>query len=395
MIALEVGREVGAELERVRALGREYLRPLGIEADRKREPVAADHPFFATVWRLGVGAPIGAEGGAPEAGPRAAARRGVLLAEEMAYWDRGMSVAMPGLGLGGPPVFAMGTPAQKARFLAPFRDRERPHWAAFAMTEPGAGSDVAAIRTAAVRDGDSWILNGAKTFISNAMRADWIVVWATVDRSAGRAGHRAFVVERGTPGVEDMRYEHKMGLIAYESSSFVLRDCRVPAANLLGGEAHYAGRAGFKGAMKSFNATRPAIAAMAVGIARAAFDAARDFAREHYALDRATPHVQRVRDKLARIARKVEVARLLCWRAAHLADLEQPNEIEASMAKAFAAAIGQEAAGLAVEIVGDAGVTNEAYVEKLYRDVKAMDIVEGTGQIQHLVMARRLVGLPS
>src|SRR6266481_4528018 len=255
-------------------------------------------------------------------------------------------------------------------------------------------SDVAAIQTTAVRAGDAWVLNGAKTFISNSMRADWIVVWATVDRSAGRAGHRAFVVERGTPGLEDMRYEHKMGLIAYESSSFTLRDCRVPAANLLGGERHYAERAGFKGAMKSFNATRPAIAAMAVGIARAAYDASRDFARAHYTLERAIPRYQRVREKLARMARKIEAGRLLCWRAAYLADLEQPNEIEASMAKAFAAGMAQEATGLAVEILGDAGVTADAYVEKLYRDVKAMDIVEGTGQIQRIVIARRLVGLP-
>jgi acyl-CoA dehydrogenase len=262
------------------------------------------------------------------------------------------------------------------------------------MTEPGAGSDVAAIQTTAVRDGDAWVLNGAKTFISNSMRADWIVVWATVDKSLGRGGHRAFVVERGTPGLEDMRYEHKMGLIAYESSSFTLRDCRVPALHLLGGEAHYAGRAGFKGAMKSFNATRPAIAVMAIGIARAAYDAAREFARTHYELDRPLPRYQRYREKLARMARKIEVGRMLCWRAAWMADHEQPNEIEASMAKAFCPAIAQEAASLAVEILGDAGVATEHHVEKLYRDVKAMDIVEGTGQIQRLVMARRLLGLP-
>jgi acyl-CoA dehydrogenase len=238
------------------------------------------------------------------------------------------------------------------------------------------------------------VLNGAKTFISNSMRADWIVVWATVDKSLGRGGHRAFIVEHDTPGLEDLRFEHKMGLIAYESSSFTLRDCRVPALHLLGGEAYYAGRAGFKGAMKSFNTTRPAIAVMAIGIARAAYDAARDFARANYALDRPIPRYQRTREKLARMARKIEIGRLLCWRAAYLADLEQPNEIEASMAKAFAPGIAQEAASLAVEILGDAGVVNDYYVEKLYRDVKAMDIVEGTGQIQRIVMARRLVGLP-
>jgi len=391
MIDLAIGAELDARLADVRRLGREHLRPLGIEADRNDAPVPPDHPFFATAWHMGLGQPLGVEDRAATRGPRTAARRGVVVAEEMAYWDRGMSVAMPGLGLGGPPLFGMGTPEQKERFIAPFHDRERPHWAAFAMTEPDAGSDVAAIRTTAVRDGDGWVLNGAKTFISNAMRADWIVVWATVDRSAGRAGHRAFVVESGTPGLEDMRHEHKMGLVAYESSSFTLRDCRVPALNLLGGERHYAERAGFKGAMRSFNATRPAIAAMAIGIARAAYDVARDHVRAH--ADH--PRAPRMREKLARMARKIEVGRLLCWRAADLADAERPNEVEASMAKAFAAGIAQEATGLAVEVLGDAGVTSDGYVEKLYRDVKAMDIVEGTGQLQRIVMARRLVGLPA
>src|SRR6266566_3339123 len=165
MLDLSIDRDLDARLDQVRRLGREHLRPLGVEER-------------------------------PASGPRTGARRGVVLAEEMSYWDRGMSVAMPGLGLGGPPLLGMGTPEQKERFLSPFRDRERPHWAAFAMTEPGAGSDVAAIQTTAVRAGDAWVLNGAKTFISNSMRADWIVVWATVDRSAGRAGHRAFVVAR-------------------------------------------------------------------------------------------------------------------------------------------------------------------------------------------------------
>jgi acyl-CoA dehydrogenase len=391
MIDLAIGAELDARLADVRRLGREHLRPLGIEADRNDAPVPPDHPFFATAWHMGLGQPLGVEDRPATRGLRTAARRGVVVAEEMAYWDRGMSVAMPGLGLGGPPLFGMGTPEQKERFIAPFHDRERPHWAAFAMTEPDAGSDVAAIRTTAVRDGDGWVLNGAKTFISNAMRADWIVVWATVDRSAGRAGHRAFVVERGTPGLEDMRHEHKMGLVAYESSSFTLRDCRVPALNLLGGERHYAERAGFKGAMRSFNATRPAIAAMAIGIARAAYDVARD----HVCAHADHPRAPRMREKLARMARKIEVGRLLCWRAADLADAERPNEVEASMAKAFAAGIAQEATGLAVEILGDAGVTSDGYVEKLYRDVKAMDIVEGTGQVQRIVMARRLVGLPA
>ena len=130
------------------------------------------------------------------------------------------------------------------------------------MTEPGAGSDVAAIKTSARKDGGDWILNGAKSFAAHASRAEWIVVWATIDASLGRDGHRAFVVEKGTPGLGEFSVERKMGLKAYESTSFTLQDCRVPAANLLGGEDYYARRAGFKGAMKSFNATRPLVAVM-------------------------------------------------------------------------------------------------------------------------------------
>jgi len=398
MLSFDPGPEMAAELERVRVLGREFLRPLGIEADLTGEAIPAAHPFFQKAWELGIGRVGPDDREAREdggSGERTAARRGVLVAEELAYWDRGAAVALPGPGLGAPPVRRMGTPEQQERFLGRFRDPSRPRWGAFAMTEPAAGSDVAGIRTSARRDGEGWVLSGAKTFISNAIRADWIVVWATVDPAAGRAGHRAFVVERGTPGLEDMRAEHKMGLIAYESASFTLRDCRVPSANLLGGEDHYRARAGFKGAMESFNATRPMIAVMAVGIARAAYDAARAFAREHYTLARPLPRHQRITAKLARMARKIEIARLLCWRAATLADVEQPNQIEASMAKAFAPAAAQEVTSLALEILGEAGVRQDRHVEKLYRDVKAMDIVEGTGQIQRIVIARRLVGYPA
>jgi len=396
VLSFEPGPEMADELGRARALGREFLRPLGIEADRRGEAIPAAHAFFQKAWELGIGR-LGsdAEDVRGDAGERTAARRGVLVAEELAYWDRGAAVALPGPGLGAPPVRRMGTPAQRVRFLGPFRDPARPRWGAFAMTEPTAGSDVAGIQTRARRTGDDWVLSGAKTFISNAIRADWIVVWATVDPGAGRAGHRAFVVERGTPGPEDMRAEHKMGLIAYESASFTLRDCRVPATNLLGGEEHYRARAGFKGAMESFNATRPMIAVMAVGIARAAYDAALAFAREHYTLTRPLPRHHRVTGMLARMARKIEVARLLCWRAATLADAERPNQVEASMAKAFAPAAAQEVTSLALDVLGEAGARRDRYVEKLYRDVKAMDIVEGTGQIQRIVIARRLVGYPA
>ncbi len=381
-------------LRQMGELGRTYMRPLGLEADRLGRPTPADDPFFKLLVQLGLGrtrwsAGRGAEPVSTRAPGGGGARSVVVLAEEMSYWDRGVAVSFPGPGLGEPPVLSMGTPEQQQRFLEPFRTPDRPRWAAFAMTEPGAGSDVAGIRTSARREGDFYVLNGAKSFAANASRADWIVVFATVDPSLGREGHRAFVVERGTPGLGDFQIEHKMGLKAYESTSFTLKNCRVPVANLLGGEEHYARRAGFKGAMQSFNATRPTIAAMAVGMGRAALDGTLGFAREHGLL-----RESRARDRLERIRRRLRAARLLCWRAAWLADLGRPNMLEASMAKAVAPAVALEAALFGMDLLGEVGGRGDHLVEKLFRDVKAMDIVEGTGQIQRIVMARQLVNLP-
>ena len=373
----------------VRRLGASQVRPLGLEADRLGRPVPPDHAFYRTLLELGLGRTRWTGDPKPRSQGPGNARANLCVVEEFSYWDRGVAASLPGPGLGEPPVLSMGTREQQERFLGPFQDPDRPRWASFAMTEPGAGSDVAGIRTGARKDGDDWILNGDKSFAANASRADWIVVFATVDPALGREGHRAFVVERGSAGLGDFKIEKKMGLKAYESTSFTLRDCRVPARNLLGGEERYARRAGFKGAMRTFNATRPTIAAMAVGMGRAALDAAFEFAREHERLSDV-----RVRDRLERMRRRLRVARLLCWRAAWLADHERPNMLEASMAKAVAPQVGLEAASLGMEIVGLVGGRGDHLIEKLFRDMKAMDIVEGTGQIQRIVMARQLVDLP-
>jgi len=391
---LAMDKATAKRVEGIRALGASQIRPLGLEADRLGRPTPPDHAFFELLLRAGQGrtrwtgeeAPASSE----DEGARVGSSRTVLcLAEEMSYWDRGVAVSFPGPGLGEPPLLSMGTLDQKQRFLGPFQDPDRPRWGSFAMTEPGAGSDVAAIATSARKDGDAWILNGAKSFAANASRADWIVVWATVNPKLGREGHRAFVVERGMKGLADFKVERKMGLKAYESTSFTMSDCRVPTANLIGGEEHYATRAGFKGAMRSFNATRPLVAAMAVGIGRAALDESLCFARENDLLADS-----RIRDRLERIRRRLRVARLLCWKAAWLADYQRPNILEASMAKATAPTVALEAASLGMEMLGEVGARGDHLVEKLFRDVKAMDIVEGTGQVQRIVMARKLVGLP-
>jgi acyl-CoA dehydrogenase len=284
-------------------------------------------------------------------------------------------------------VLASGTEEQKQRFLGPFLQPDRPRWACFAMTEPGAGSDAAAIRTTARRDGDHWILQGAKCFIGNASRADWILVQATLDPSRGRDAQRAFFVPHGTPGLSNFKVEKKMGLKAYESTSFTLEECRVPAANLLGSERSEA--RGFRGAMQTFNTGRPQIAAQAVGMGRAVLDESLGFARKHDLLQS-----ERVRDRLEYIARKLRGARLLYLRAGWLADQQRANVVEASMSKAIAAEVAQRAAALGMELLGTAGVRGDHLIEKLYRDIKAMDIVEGTGQIQRMIMARDLVQLP-
>ena len=308
----------------------------------------------------------------------------------MSYWDRGVAVSAPGPGLGEGAIISMGTEEQKERYLSPFIELDKPLWGAFAMTEPAAGSDVAGIQTRAIKDGNDWILIGNKSFSGNSSRSEFILVWATVDTALGRDGHRAFIVEHGFPGLQDFHIEKKMGLKAYESTSFRLEECRVPGENLLGGESYYETRQGFKGAMATFNATRPLIAAMAVGIGRSALDETQAFARENQMLDD-----PRVRDRLERVTRKMRMARLLCLKAAWLADHQLPNIVEASMSKAVAPTVAFEAASLGMELLGLSGARGDHIVEKLFRDVKAMDIVEGTGQIQRIAMARKLVNLPN
>lgn len=392
----ELTKEMQQTVEQVRWLGKEYLRPLGVEADRRGEPIPPDHEFYQRWAAMGMMARgISLEEKKKEEGrERTSARQGVLLAEEASYWDRGAAVTLPSPGLGGPPVMKMGTKEQKKRFLSIFFDTSSPKWGAFGMTESGVGSDVARIRTRCEKVGKEWVLNGDKMFCSNAKRASWIVIFATVDPSLGRAGHRAFVVEKPNPGIVGLKVEKKMGLIAYETCSFMLENCRVPEGNLLGGEAYYEGKRGFVGAMKSFDDTRPVIGAMAVGVARAAFERVRELWREGFLAKRPLPLVQKVQEKLVTMERKLETAKLLCWRAAWMADAGVPNTLEASIAKAYAAQAGFEICQQALEIVGEAGIRQDYLLEKWFRDVKAMDIVEGTGQIQRVVIARRIAGFP-
>jgi acyl-CoA dehydrogenase len=318
----------------------------------------------------------------------------VLVAEELAWGDAALLLCLPGPGLGGPPLRASGTPEQKKRFLSIFDDmNDALRWGAYALTEPAAGSDVAAIRTSCRKDGKHWVLSGRKCYITNGARASWSVVFATVDPALGRAGHRAFVVEKGTPGFSVGRIEDKMGLRASETAELVLEDCRVPEENLLGGEASYQTKEGFMTAMKTFDNTRPLVAAMAIGIGRAAYDYAVGFVKDHYVLSRPIPRYAAIAERLARIGRQIEAARVSIWRAAWLADQGEPNAKEASMCKAMAGAAAIRACIEAIEICGAEGTiaADHQLLEKWFRDIKVYDIFEGTGQIQRIVVSKRLI----
>lgn len=373
------------------------LRPISLEADRlHRMPDEFLMRLAAMRGMMPAAADAGGlneDEGAPakeKKGPSQGNRTAMIGAEELAWGDASILLCLPGPGLGGPPVRFMGTPEQKKRFMAVFKQPGL-HYGAYGLTEPGAGSDVSAIATTCKKDGKHWVLNGRKCFITNGARADWTVIFATVDRSQGRAGHRAFVVEKGTPGFSVGKIEEKMGLRASETAELVLEDCRVPEENLLGGEEHYRGKEGFMGAMKTFDSSRPMVGIMAIGIARAAWDATRAFVRENYMLGRPVPRYAQLATLLADDGRLIEAGRLMCWRAAWMADEGIPNAKEASMAKAYAARVAMKVCTDAVQILGAHGLEKHQLVEKWYRDIKVFDIFEGTAQIQRIVIAKRIL----
>ena len=382
------------------------MRPISLEADRAH---TAPQRFLDNLAELGK---MMSMGGVPEmpqelsggieaprekpesgSGKKKTGQRNRMVqigSEELAWGDASLLLCMPGPGLGGPPVQFTGTPEQRERFFGMLQ-KPGVHFGAYGLTEPGAGSDVSGIKTTCRKDGGDWVLNGRKCYITNGARADWVVIFATIDQKLGRAGHRAFVVEKGTPGFFVGKIEEKMGLRASETAELVLEDCRVPGENLLGGEAHYHGKEGFMTAMKTFDSSRPMVGIMAVGIARAAWETASAWVQREYKLARHTPRYAQLATLLAEDARLLDAARLMCWRAAWMADEGLPNAKEASMAKAYAARASTKICGDAVQILGAHGAEPQQLVEKWYRDIKVFDIFEGTGQIQRIVISKRIL----
>jgi acyl-CoA dehydrogenase len=294
-------------------------------------------------------------------------------------------------GLGNAALQAAGTPEQQKK------------WGgltlAMAITEPGCGSDPSRVAMTAVLDEktDEWILNGEKIFVTTGCRADGVVVWATIDKSAGRAGIKSFLVEKGAPGFVVAHKEKKLGIRADDTAAYVFQDCRIPRGNLLGGkeEIPKESSGGFRGVMKTFNMTRPAVAAIGLGIAEAALD----FTREE--LEKAGVRIEygpgvhgqsAAAQRFLELEATWEAAMLTVLRAGWLADHGKPNNLESSICKAKAGAAVREITQGCIEILGPMGISRDHLLEKWFRDVRITDIYEGTGQIQHLIIARTILG---
>ncbi len=310
---------------------------------------------------------------------------GMLVGEELYWGCSGIGTSITANGLGAGPVILYGSAEQKAKWLPPLI--ESPILASFGLSEPGAGSDVAALKTTAVREGDEYVLNGSKTFITNAGYAAWSVVFAKTDPQAGHRGMSAFVVPMDTPGVTIEQHLDKMGQRSTDTSAFALQDARVPVENRLGEEGD-----GFKIAMATLDFTRPGTAIGAVGVAQAAYEHAVDYAKERVTFDLPIAMHQGVNFMVADMATEIQAARLLCWQSAWMLDNAGPREatLYSSFAKRFAADTAMKVTTDAVQVFGGYGYIKEYPVEKLMRDAKLFQIYEGTSQIQRLVIAREI-----
>ena len=399
MIHLETPKKFGALVAQAHQVATQMFRPISRKYDRAEHDEPKELHMLASLLD-GMSA-AGGGGGAGAAGAgreRSSADEGnrngsnlstVLGIMELCWGDVGLLLGMPRQGLGNSAIAAVANDEQLARFKG--------RWAAMAITEPGTGSDSANIRTTARLDGDHYVLNGEKIYVTSGARADLVVVWATLDRNVGRAAIKSFVVEKGTPGFELVRLEHKLGIRASDTAAFVLKDVRVPKANLLG-TAEVNAEKGFAGVMQTFDNTRPLVAGMAVGLTRACIERTRELLKEvgvvvDYSKPARLQHAAAA--ELLRMEADYEAARLLTLQAAWMADNRQPNSLQASMAKAKAGRSCVEVALQCVALCGATGYGEDELLEKWARDAKILDIFEGTQQIQLLIIARRLLGKSS
>ena len=396
-INLELPRKLHAVIDKAHQAGAEMMRPIARKYDLKEHayPVELD-----TLAQLFAGAAesntldMAGAGGLRSTESNGENRNGsnmaaVLQALEASWGDAAMLLSIPYQGLGNAAVSAVATDEQLQRLGTV--------WAAMAITEPGFGSDSAAVSTTAKRDGDEYVINGEKIFVTAGSRATHIVVWATLDKSKGRPAIKSFIVPREHPGVTVERLENKLGIKGSDTAVIRFDNARIPKDNLLGNPDIEPGK-GFAGVMETFDNTRPIVAAMAVGIARATLEELRKIlsnAGVEISYDKPSHAQSAAAAEFLRMEADWEAAYQLTLRAAWQADNKIPNSKEASMAKAKAGRVGSDITLKAVELAGTAGYSEEALLEKWARDSKIMDIFEGTQQIQQLVVARRLLGLSS
>ncbi|GGB76792.1 acyl-CoA dehydrogenase [Knoellia flava TL1] len=415
MIDLEVPRKFRPLVEQARGMAEEVFRPISRKYDLAEHEYPRELDLISAVIDglsssgagQGAGASSSTRATDPEGEGEVAAvgsgrhhpagskvRNGsnlssVLSILETCRGDVGLTLSIPRQGLGNAAIAAVANDEQKQRYAG--------QWAAMAITEPETGSDSGAIRTTAVRDGDEYVLNGEKIYVTAGERAELVVVWATLDRSLGKQAIKSFVVRRDNPGLRLVRLEHKLGIRASDTAAFVLDDCRVPAEDLLG-DPEIRIEGGFGGAMQTFDNTRPLVAAMALGLTRASLDLTTELlAKAGVTVDWDRPaHVQsHAAARLLQMEADYEAAHALTLRAAWMADNGRPNSMEASMAKAKAGRTCVDVSLACVELAGATGYAERELLEKWARDSKILDIFEGTQQIQLLVVARRLLGMTS
>jgi acyl-CoA dehydrogenase len=396
-INLELPRKLHAVIDKAHQGAAEMMRPIARKYDIKEHayPVELDTlaELFAgaaesnTLDMAGAGGLRASE--SAEENRNGSNMAAVLQAMEASWGDAAMLLSIPYQGLGNAAVSAVASDEQLQRLGKV--------WAAMAITEPGFGSDSAAVSTTAKLDGDEYVINGEKIFVTAGSRATHIVVWATLDKSKGRPAIKSFIVPREHPGVTVERLENKLGIKGSDTAVIRFDNARIPKDNLLGNPEIEPGK-GFAGVMETFDNTRPVVAAMAVGIARATLEELRKIltnAGVQISYDKPSHAQSAAAAEFLRMEADWEASYQLTLRSAWQADNKIPNSKEASMAKAKAGRVGSDITLKAVELVGTAGYSEEALLEKWARDSKIMDIFEGTQQIQQLVVARRLLGLSS
>jgi len=365
----------------VRDFAEAELRPHAREWDEQQ---AFPRELFATLGELGL---AGVCWPTEYGGSGLSVLEWAIVMEEMARGDAGVALSLAAHhSLASAHVNLAGTEEQKLRFLTPLAKGEK--IGCWGLTEPGSGSDAGGLRTTAVRDGDHWVLNGSKNFITNGGIADTAVVMAVTDRAAGKKGISAFVVERGTKGFRAGKKEDKLGVRSSDTSELVFEDCRVPAGNLIGQPG-----LGFVDTLKILDRGRVGIAAFSVGIAQAALEASMRYALDRKQFGHPIADFQAIQTKIADMATKVEAARLLTWQAAWMADAGKTHTAESSMAKLFASEIAVEVALDAIQIHGGYGYLKDYPVERYLRDAKLGTIGEGTSEVQRMVIARQLLHL--